>query len=266
MHRERERLTLKDAICSFISSAIGPTEVGEARLYGPLQSQSRTGLIIGQSFKWWRWHQQPEIGLLYLVSRGWQWERPGLRHNDRLWNDRGTNQPTGVNWAQKRSSGDSRCRFKQGRKGLEWIKWKDEEFKSCTGQLLRTESLFMDIKTVVLFISRLWPELYCSIFLYSSTVNYIHFLPLAWTLHLSSVYSCSASSSPPLLCPVSPPRPAPSSFSLSPPKPHACTRAADKDTNTNWQPLGQARMIETVSVAGGRNSSKRTNTVLLLPT
>lgn len=73
----------------------------------------------------------------------------------------------------------------------------------------------------------------------------------------------------PPVCPALPSPCAAASLSLSVfprQKPQGCTRAADKDTNTNWQPLGQARMVETVSVAGGRNSRKRTNTVLLLPT
>lgn len=129
-----------------------------------------------------------------------------------------------------------------------------------------------------LFISLLWPGLYCHVFLYSWTWNYIDSFPLAWTLHLISllwllrlkcILPLLLFFVPSLLHPhLRPPCAATtlSSSLLSSPKPQACTRAADKDTNTNWQPPGQARMIETVSVAGGRNSSKRTNTVLLLPT
>lgn len=145
-----------------------------------------------------------------------------------------------------------------------WKKWND-----ALAILVSTDSPERQLR----------PELFCGIFQYFWNLNYIHFLPLAWTLHLCTVYdfwgwNTSSSSSPPPLCPVSLPHPSPSplcrhnavllSFSL--PRPQACTRAADKDTNTNWQPLGQARMIETVSVAGRRNSRKRTNTVLLLPT
>lgn len=126
-----------------------------------------------------------------------------------------------------------------------------------------------------LFISLLWPGLYYSTFLFFWTCNYICSSPVAWTLHLIFVYGfigCNPSSFPPLLCLSSVSLSIPLHrhnavlLSLFWPKPQACTRDADKDTNTNWQPLGQARMIETVSVAGRRNSRKRTNTVLLLPT
>ena len=67
--------------------------------------------------------------------------------------------------------------------------------------------------TAVSLDRHLWPELYCRIVLYFWAWNYICFLLL------SSVYDLwgwNTSSSPPLLCPVSPPHPSPS------PPPHRC--------------------------------------------
>lgn len=100
VHLQKERLTLKDNMCSFIffflrSQRSRQGQIGPA---APITEQK----CADYRARWRRWHQQPEIGWLDLVSWRWQRERPAR------W-------LTGVKWARG-SFGDSGWNFTQGKR------------------------------------------------------------------------------------------------------------------------------------------------------